>query len=85
MPSLKTLLSEALNPTIKSITRGQSAGGPVYGAVGDNYIVKLSDGSEVETTDDDLLDRYARLRTGGRKTIDQLNKLLIGKSWDVDI
>jgi len=50
-------------------------------AIGLGYKVTLSNDSIIDSDDEDLLDKYAEIRTGGRKTLDQLNKILKGKQW----
>lgn len=57
--------------------------GFAFGAIGRNLIITLSDGSKVESDDEDLLDRYKELRKGGRKDIEQLNNFLYRKKWDM--
>jgi hypothetical protein len=81
---VRKMLSEGKNPTIVKIEKGRDTG-MSFGAIGAGYIIKLSDGKSVNSDDDDLLDRYTQIRTGGRKTIEQLNKLLTGLEWDYNI
>ena len=74
------ILKEALtNPTITKIEPGRNTG-MAFGAIGSAYKITLSDGSVVDSNDDDLLDRYEEIRSG-RKSIEQLNNILVGKEW----
>ena len=74
--------TEAESITITKIEKGKDTG-MEFGAIGAGYTITLSNGKTVESNDDDLLDRYEVIRDG-RKDIDQLNKILVGKSWDID-
>jgi hypothetical protein len=74
--------TEAESITITKIEKGKDTG-MEFGAIGAGYTITLSNGKTVESNDDDLLDRYEGIRDG-RKDIDQLNKILVGKSWDID-
>jgi len=56
--------------------------GFAQGAIGRNLIITLSDGSKVESNDDDLLGRYKQLRTGDRKNIEKLNNILYRVPWN---
>jgi hypothetical protein len=58
--------------------------GMARGAIGLGYKVTLSNNSVIDSDDEDLLDRYVQIRKGGRKTIEQLNKILKGKEWKED-
>ena len=78
---IRRVLKEGENPTIVSIEKGRDTG-MSFGAIGAGYMIKLSDGKSVESDDEDLLDRYVQIRKGGRKTIEQLNKILTGLEWD---
>lgn len=68
-----------INPTIVKIEPGRDTG-MEFGAIGSSYKITLSDGSVVDSNDDDLLDRYEEVRSG-RKSIEQLNTILVGKEW----
>lgn len=56
--------------------------GFAHGAIGRNLIITLSDGSKVESNDEDLLSRYKQLRVGDRKSIEKLNNILYRVSWN---
>jgi hypothetical protein len=75
--------TEAESITITKIEKGKDTG-MEFGAIGTGYTITLSNGKTVESNDDDLLGRYSEIRKGGRKSLDQLNKILVGKSWDID-
>ena len=82
MQQLAGILKESsTNLTIAKIEPGKDTG-MAFGAIGAGYKVTLSDGSVVESYDEDLLDRYAELRTGNRMSLGQLNKILVGKEWE---
>jgi hypothetical protein len=66
--------------TIKQITKGRSTG-MSFGAIGNGYIVTLSNDDKIESDDEDLLGRYVVIRKGGRKSLEQLNEALVGKGW----
>lgn len=74
------LLKEDVYPTIVKIEPGRDTG-MAFGAVGAGYEVTLSDGNVVSSDDEELLDKYVELRTDGRKSIEQLNQMLVGKEW----
>ena len=74
--------TEAKSITITKIEKGKDTG-MEFGAIGAGYTITLSNGKTVESNDDDLLGRYSEIQNG-RKSLDQLNKILIGKSWDID-
>jgi len=76
-------LNEDETVTIEKIESGRDTG-MAFGAMGNGYIVTLSNNDKVESDDDDLMDRYIKLRKGGRKNLDQLNKILVGKSWNTE-
>jgi hypothetical protein len=78
---ISKILNENENVSIVKIQKGRDTG-MAFGAVGTGYVVELSNGKLIKSDDDDLLDRYAELRRGGRKSLDQLNTILVGKSWD---
>ncbi len=52
-----------------------------FGAIGNGYIVTLSNDDKIESDDEDLLGRYVVIRKGGRKSLEQLNEALVGKGW----
>ncbi len=74
--------TEAESITIEKIEKGRDTG-MAFGAIGAGYIITLSNGKTVKSDDEDLLERYKVIRDG-RKDIDQLNTLLVGKSWDIN-
>jgi C-terminal processing protease CtpA/Prc len=76
-------LNENETVTIEKIESGRDTG-MAFGAIGAGYIITLSNNTTVESDDEDLLDRYSEIRKGGRKSLDQLNKILVGKSWDTE-
>jgi hypothetical protein len=78
---VRKVIKEGQNPTIVSIQKGRDTG-TSFGAIGTGYEIKLSDGKFIKSDDEDLLDRYVQVREGGRKTIEQLNKILRGLEWD---
>jgi hypothetical protein len=78
MQQLAGILNE--NLAITKIEPGRDTG-MAFGALGAGYKVTLSDGSMVDTNEDELLDRYKEIRDG-RKTIQQLNNILVGKEWE---
>jgi hypothetical protein len=88
MQKLAGLITEGIlneNLTITNIQPGRDTG-MAFGAIGAGYKITLSDNSIVDSDDDDLLDRYKEIRSGGRKSIQQLNNILIGKEWeDLDL
>ena len=55
--------------------------GMARGAIGLGYTITLSDGTIIDSDDEDLLDRYEEIRQGGRKTIEQLNNILVDKEY----
>ncbi len=77
------LLSEDESITITKIEKGRDTD-TAFGAIGAGYIITLSNNKIVDSDDEDLLDRYSELRQGGRKNLDQLNKILVGKPWDME-
>jgi hypothetical protein len=77
------MLNENESITISKIEKGRDTG-MAFGAIGDGYIITLSNNNKVESDDEDLLDRYIEIRKGGRKSLDQLNKILVGKSWNTE-
>jgi hypothetical protein len=77
----ESLTNENSTLTIAKIEPGKDTG-MAFGALGAGYKVTLSDGSVVESNEDELLDRYREIRSGGRKSIQQLNNILIGKEWE---
>jgi hypothetical protein len=79
---IRKALNESTNPTIVKIEKGRNTG-MAFGAIGAGYEITLSNGKKIESDDEDLLDRYKEIRKGGRKTLDQLNKILVGKEWDM--
>ena len=81
---IQKVLKEGENPTIVKIEKGRDTG-MAFGAIGAGYEITLSDGKKVQSDDEDLLDRYVQIRKGGRKTVEQLNKLLTGLEWDYNI
>jgi hypothetical protein len=80
---ISKVLNEEQNLTINKIEKGRDTG-HAFGAIGAGYLITLSDGSTIESDDEDLLDRYAEIRSGERKSLLQLNKILNGKVWDID-
>lgn len=80
---ISKVLMEQKNPTITKIEKGQGTG-MAHGAIGTGYKITLSNGKTVQSSDDDLLGRYAQIRKGGRKDLKQLNKILVGQEWDLD-
>jgi len=66
--------------TILQIKPGKDTGF-AYQAIGAGYVVTLSNNIEIDSDDEDLLERYADVRDG-RKSLPQLNDLLVGKIWD---
>lgn len=76
-------LNEDESITITKIEKGRDTG-MAFGAVGNGYVITLSNNDEVESDDEDLLDRYVEIRKGGRKDLNQLNDILVGKSWDIE-
>jgi hypothetical protein len=80
---IRKALNETTNPTIVKIEKGRNTG-MAFGAIGAGYEITLSDGKKVQSDDEDLLDRYEEIRKGGRKTIEQLNKLLTGLEWNIE-
>ena len=80
---VRKMLKENINPTIVKIGKGRDTG-MSFGAIGAGYEITLSDGKKIESDDEDLLERYAEIRMGGRKSLDQLNKILVGKEWDME-
>jgi hypothetical protein len=80
---ISKVLNEEQNLTINKIEKGRDTG-YAFGAIGAGYLITLSDGSTIESDDEDLLDRYAEIRSGERKSLLQLNKILNGKVWDID-
>jgi hypothetical protein len=83
MQELAGILNENESITITKIEKGKDTG-MAFGAIGGGYIVTLSNNDKVESDDEDLLERYREIRKGGRKSLDQLNKILVGKSWDIE-
>ena len=83
MQELAGILNENESITITKIEKGKDTG-MAFGAIGGGYIVTLSNNDKVESDDEDLLERYMEIRKGGRKSLDQLNKILVGKSWDIE-
>ena len=84
MQQLAGLITESQlneNLTIQKIEPGRDTG-MAQGAIGLGYKITLSDGSVIDSDDEDLLDRYKELRTDGRKSIQQLNTILVGKEWE---
>jgi hypothetical protein len=77
---IQRLLKEDELPTIVKIEKGRDTD-MAFGALGAGYTVALSNGEKIESDDDDLLGRYGEIRQGGRKSLDQLNTILVGKSW----
>jgi hypothetical protein len=80
---INKVLTEQENLTITKIEKGQGTG-MAHGAIGTGYKITLSNGKTVQSDDDDLLGRYAQIRKGGVKTVEQLNKMLNGAKWDLD-
>ena len=74
--------TEAESITIKKIEKGRYTG-MAFGAIGAGYVITLSNGKTVKSDDEDLLERYKVIRDG-RKDINQLNTLLVGKPWDIN-
>jgi hypothetical protein len=74
--------TEAESITIKKIEKGRDTG-MAFGAIGAGYVITLSNGKTVKSDDEDLLERYKVIRDG-RKDINQLNTLLVGKPWDIN-
>jgi hypothetical protein len=71
------------NPSVCRIVKielGRDTG-MARGAIGLGYKITLSDGTIIDSDDEDLLDRYEEIRQGGRKSIEQLNNLLVGKEY----
>ena len=83
MQKLAGVLNENESIIITKIEKGKDTG-MAFGAIGGGYIVTLSNNDKVESDDEDLLERYMEIRKGGRKSLDQLNKILVGKSWDIE-
>ena len=83
MQELAGILNEDESVIITKIEKGRDTG-MAFGAIGNGYIVTLSNNDKIESDDDDLMDRYIKLRKGGRKSLDQLNKILVGKSWNTE-
>jgi hypothetical protein len=83
MQELAGILNEDESVIITKIEKGRDTG-MAFGAIGDGYIITLSNNNKVESDDEDLLDRYIEIRKGGRKSLDQLNKILVGKSWNTE-
>ena len=77
------VLNENESITIEKIEKGKDTG-MAFGAIGAGYIITLSNNTTIKSDDEDLLDRYSEIRKGGRKSLDQLNKILVGKSWDTE-
>ena len=80
---VRNMLNENESITISKIEKGRDTG-MTFGAIGAGYKVTLSNNTTVESDDDDLLDRYSEIRKGGRKSLDQLNNILVGKRWDME-
>ena len=80
---VRNMLNENESITISKIEKGRDTG-MTFGAIGAGYKVTLSNNTTVESDDDDLLGRYSEIRKGGRKSLDQLNKILVGKSWNTE-
>jgi len=80
---ISKVLKEQNNPTISKIEKGRDTGF-AFGAIGAGYKITLSDGTVIESYDEELLERYKKLRTGGRKSIEELNKILKGVEWDLN-
>lgn len=80
---VRNMLNENESITISKIEKGKDTG-MTFGAIGAGYKVTLSNNTTVESDDDDLLDRYSEIRKGGRKSLDQLNNILVGKRWDME-
>lgn len=78
---IEVMLNETL--TIQSIEPGRDTG-MAYGAIGGGYKITLSNGDVIESDDEDLLGRYAKLRTNDRISLKDLNNILQGKVWDTD-
>jgi len=76
-------LNEEETVTIEKIESGRDTG-MAFGATGAGYTITLSNNTTVESDDDDLLGRYFEIRKGSRKSLDQLNKILVGKPWDME-
>jgi hypothetical protein len=83
MQELAGILNEDESVIITKIEKGRDTG-MAFGAIRNGYIVTLSNNDKIESDDDDLMDRYIKLRKGGRKSLDQLNKILVGKSWNTE-
>jgi hypothetical protein len=77
------LLTENESITITKIEKGRDTD-MTFGAIGAGYTITLSNNKIVDSDDEDLLDRYSELRQDGRKNLDQLNKILVGKPWDME-
>jgi hypothetical protein len=80
---VRNMLNENESITILKIEKGRDTG-MTFGAIGAGYKVTLSNNTTVESDDDDLLGRYSEIRKGGRKSLDQLNNILVGKPWDME-
>jgi hypothetical protein len=80
---VRNMLNENESITISKIEKGRDTG-MTFGAIGAGYKVTLSNNTTVESDDDDLLGRYSEIRKGGRKSLDQLNNILVGKPWDME-
>ena len=66
---------------IKDIKPGKESGF-AKGAIGNYYNITLSDGSIVEASDDELLERFEEYRNEGPMDIRSLTKLLLNKEWE---
>jgi hypothetical protein len=71
---------EIKNKIISQIKPGMDTGRS-FGAIGYGYVVVLSNKEEVESDDEDLMDRYVETRED-RLSLTQLNELLVGKIWE---
>jgi len=78
---ISKVLKEQNNPTISKIEKGRDTGF-AFGAIGAGYKITLC--KVIESDDEELLERYKKLRTGGRKSIEELNKILKGVEWDLN-
>lgn len=80
---ISKVLKENTNPTIVKIEKGRDTG-MAFSAIGAGYEITLSNSKKIQSDDEDLLERYKILRSGGRKSLEQLNKMLTGMEWDLD-
>jgi hypothetical protein len=55
--------------------------GEAFQAIGLGYVITLSGNVVIDSDDDDLLGRYVEVRDS-RKSLAQLNDLLVGKVWE---